>query len=132
MDEHHRRGYREGLRRNRPRRNGYGWLPRHGRHRAHRRPKGPEEGEQVETTAPQQQTADAARVSVIDVWDWEESDHPRGQPKNAGQFAKKGAGTSNRKAKKKDLNNSTANAKMYAKNNPPPAPPVKKLTTEKN
>ncbi len=89
-------------------------------------PQGPEEGEQVETTAPQQQTADAARVSVIDVWDWEESDHPRGQPKNAGQFAKKGAGTSNRKAKKKDLNNSTANAKMYAKNNPPPAPPVKK------
>lgn len=61
-----------------------------------------------------------------DVWDWEESDHPRGQPKNAGQFAKKGAGTSNRKAKKKDLNNSTANAKMDAKNNPPPAPPVKK------
>lgn len=89
-------------------------------------PQGSEEGEQVETTAPQQQTADAARVSVIDVWDWEESDHPRGQPKNAGQFAKKGAGTSNRKAKKKDLNNSTANAKMYAKNNPPPAPPVKK------
>lgn len=89
-------------------------------------PQGPEEGEQVETTAPQQQTADAARVSVIDVWDWEESDHPRGQPKNAGQFAKKGAGTSNRKAKTKDLNNSTANAKMYAKNNPPPAPPVKK------
>lgn len=89
-------------------------------------PQGPEEGEQVETTAPQQQTADAARVSVIDVWDWEESDHPRGQPKNAGQFAKKGAGTSNRKAKKKDLNNSTANAKMDAKNNPPPAPPVKK------
>lgn len=64
-------------------------------------PQGPEEGEQVETTAPQQQTADAARVSVIDVWDWEESDHPRGQPKNAGQFAKKGAGTSNRKAKRK-------------------------------
>lgn len=89
-------------------------------------PQGPEEGEQVETVAQQQQTADAARVSVIDVWDWEESDHPRGQPKNAGQFAKKGAGTSNRKAKKKDLNNSTANAKMYAKNNPPPAPPVKK------
>lgn len=94
-------------------------------------PQGPEEGEQVETTAPQQQTADAARVSVIDVWDWEESDHPRGQPKNAGQFAKKGAGTSNRKAKKKDLNNSTANAKMYAKNNPPPAPPVKKACYRK-
>ncbi len=30
------------------------------------------------------------------------------------------------KQKTKDLNNSTANAKMYAKNNPPPAPPVKK------
>ena len=67
MDEHHRRGYRKGLRRNRPRRMGYGWLPGvWAASSTQTARQGPEEGEEVETTAPPTKDARGLKHAAID------------------------------------------------------------------
>lgn len=80
---------------------------------------------------PQQGSGNAPQVSLPtkDKKPWKESEHNRGQPGNAGQFTKTGGdGSSNSEENKSDngLQKFATNAKMNAKNNPPPAPPDKK------